>query len=354
MSKYYEPNKLLNMKDLNGRKPAIYICDGNRSSGKTTAFYKLAVDEFLQEGKKFCLFYRYKYELDDCAGKFFDVIKTIFFPNYEMTSKCGSGGMYHYLFIKQIDSEDDPICCGYAVAINLSDKLKKVGNVLCDTETILFDEFQLENGTYCPNEVKKFQSLYYTIARGGGLQSRDVRVIMIGNSTSLMNPYYVKFGIVQRLREDTRFLRGKGWVLEHNFNESASKAINESAFTSAFSDSDYVQYATNNRYLRDSNTFIETPTGKGRYMCTIKCEGHEYGLLEYRDDGFIYVSDKADGTFKFRIAVDLPDHSTNYVLLSHYDSYIANLRFLFDHGSVRFKNLKCKSAFMRLLNYSME
>ena len=124
MSKYYEPNKLLNMKDLNGRKPAIYICDGNRSSGKTTAFYKLAVDEFLQEGKKFCLFYRYKYELDDCAGKFFDVIKTIFFPNYEMTSKCGSGGMYHYLFIKQIDSEDEPICCGYAVAINLSDKLK--------------------------------------------------------------------------------------------------------------------------------------------------------------------------------------------------------------------------------------
>ena len=79
-----------------------------------------------------------------------------------------------------------------------------------------------------------------------------------------------------------------------------------------------------------------------------------YGLLEYREDGFLYVSDKADGTFKLRIAVDLPDHSTNYVLLSHYDSYIANLRFLFDHGSVRFKNLKCKSAFMRLLNYSMD
>ena len=119
MSKYYEPNKLLAMKDLNGRKPAIYICDGNRSSGKTTAFYKLVVDEFLQEGKKFCLLYRYKYELDDCAGKFFDVIQSIFFPTYEMTSKCGSGGMYHYLFIKQIDSEDEPICCGYAVAINL-------------------------------------------------------------------------------------------------------------------------------------------------------------------------------------------------------------------------------------------
>ena len=54
MSKYYEPNKLLNMKDLNGRKPAIYICDGNRSSGKTTAFYKLAVDEFLQIGRASC------------------------------------------------------------------------------------------------------------------------------------------------------------------------------------------------------------------------------------------------------------------------------------------------------------
>ena len=347
MPQYYDGTKLLSMQDMNGNKPEIYISTSNRSAGKTTYFNRLCVNRFLDKAEKFALLYRFNYELDDCADKFFKDISALFFPNMEMESKRRASGIYHELFL-------DSKSCGYAISLNSADQLKKYSHLFSDVCRILFDEFQLENGTYCPNEVKKFQSLYYTIARGGGLQSRDVRVIMIGNSTSLMNPYYVKFGIVQRLREDTRFLRGKGWVLEHNFNESASKAINESAFTSAFSDSDYVQYATNNRYLRDSNTFIETPTGKGRYMCTIKCEGHEYGLLEYREDGFIYVSDKADSTFKFRIAVDLPDHSTNYVLLSHYDSYIANLRFLFDHGSVRFKNLKCKSAFMRLLNYSME
>ena len=249
MSKYYEPTKLLSMKDLNGRKPAIYICDGNRSSGKTTAFYKLAVNEFLQEGKKFCLFYRYKYELEDCAGKFFDVIKTIFFPNYEMTSKCGSGGMYHYLFIKQIDSEDEPICCGYAVAINLSDKLKKVGNVLCDTETILFDEFQLESRKYLKNEILIFQSIYASIARGQGQQSRYVPVILVGNLIDMYNPYFEAFGISERLNINTNYMRGKGWVLAQGFNESSAKALSQSAVQRAFLNNDYDSVLTKKESL---------------------------------------------------------------------------------------------------------
>lgn len=349
---FYNPNKLLNMKDLNGKKPAIYIADGNRSSGKTTAFNKMVLDDFIENGNKFCVMYRCKYELNDSANKFFDTIKRLFYPDYTMTSKAGSEGLYQYLYLQKGDGE--PVNCGYAVAINLADKLKKVGNVLNDTETIIFDEFQLENGGYCSNEIRKFQSLYYTIARGNGKQSRYVRVIMIGNSTSIMNPYYVTFGVTDRLRNDTKFLRGNGWVLEHNFNEDASKAISESAFADAFSNSNYVSYATKNEYLRDSNTFIEQPTGKGVYLFTLKYSDHEYGVLEYRDSGFIYVSDKADSSFKKKIAIDLSDHSTNYVLLSHYDSYISQLRFLFDHGSVRFKNIKCKSVFLKLINYHVE
>lgn len=357
MTEYYKPDKLLNMKDLNGNTPAIFIADGNRSSGKTTAFNKLLLDEFLTNGKKFCILNRYKYELDDVANKFFNVIGNLFFPGYTMTETTGAGGLYKYLWLQNTeDPNTDPVNCGYAISLNSSDKLKKAGNVLCDVETIVFDEFQLESGEYCSNEVKKFQSLYYTIARGGGSQSRYVRVILIGNSTSLINPYYIAFGVTDRLRDDTKFLRGTGWVLEHNYNEGSAKAISGSAFASAFenSGSNYTEYATNNKYLKDSNAFIEKPKGAGRYLFTLKCGGHEYGVLEYTADGFIYVSDKADTTNPNRIAVDLEDHTTNYVLLSRYDSYISRLRYLFERSSIRFKNQRCKSAFLKMLNYHTE
>lgn len=100
---------------------------------------------------------------------------------------------------------------------------------------LLFDEFQSENNRYCSNELTKFISLRTSIARGKGEQTRYLPVIMLSNPVSLLNPYYVSFGISDRLQENTKFLRGNGFVLEQNFNESASQAFLSSSFNQAFS-----------------------------------------------------------------------------------------------------------------------
>ena len=44
LQKYYNGNKLLNLRDIDGNVPEIYLSVGNRSSGKTTYFNKLMVD----------------------------------------------------------------------------------------------------------------------------------------------------------------------------------------------------------------------------------------------------------------------------------------------------------------------
>ena len=78
---FYDGTKLLSLKDLNGKKPEIYICTTNRSAGKTTFFSRLFVKKFIEKGEKFGLIYRFNYELDDCADKFFKDINTLFFLN---------------------------------------------------------------------------------------------------------------------------------------------------------------------------------------------------------------------------------------------------------------------------------
>ena len=87
-SKYYDGTKLLSLNDIDGNRPEIYICTSNRSAGKTTWFNRYVVRRYLRGKGKFCLIYRYKYELQDCADKFFKEIGTLFFPAIHLRSKC--------------------------------------------------------------------------------------------------------------------------------------------------------------------------------------------------------------------------------------------------------------------------
>lgn len=121
-SVYYDGTKLLSLQDINGNKPEIYICTSNRTGGKTTYFSRLLVNHFLRGNGKFCLIYRFNYELSDCANKFFKNIGELFFPASKMTSVNCAKGLYHELFL-------DSVPCGYAIALNGADKIKTYSHV---------------------------------------------------------------------------------------------------------------------------------------------------------------------------------------------------------------------------------
>lgn len=99
---------------------------------------------------------------------------------------------------------------------------------------MFFDEFQSETNHYCNDEIRKFLSIHTSIARGNGEQIRYVPVYMCANPVSIINPYYVEMGISERLNDDTRFLRGDGFVLEQGYVESASEAQKQSGLIAHF------------------------------------------------------------------------------------------------------------------------
>lgn len=344
MGKYYDGTKLLSMLDLNGKKPEIYMCTTNRTGGKTTYFGRLCVNRFLDKGEKFGLIYRYNYELDDVADKFFKDLKGLFFPDKTMTAKKRAKGIFQELFINDKS-------CGYAIALNSSDSIKKYSHLFSDITRMLFDEFQSESNHYCSDEITKFLSVHTSIARGQGEQVRYVPVFMLANQVSIINPYYVAMGICNRLNSETKFLRGDGYVLEQGFIESASDSQKESGFNRAFKENSYVAYSSENVYLNDNYSFIEKPTGKSRYICTLKYKGNDFGVKEFAESGFIYCDDKPDSTFPMKITVTTDDHSINYVMLKKNDFFLSNLRYLFERGCFRFKDMRCKEAILNALSY---
>ena len=342
---FYDGVRLLSQKDINGNTPEIFMCTSNRSAGKTTYYNRWCVNKFKEKGEKFCLLYRYKYELSDCTDKFFKDIHTLFFPNDEMRSKSMAQGVYHNLYLNDKH-------CGYAIALNCADSIKKYSHLFSDTKRILMDEFQSETNNYCPDEVKKFRSIHTSLARGQGEQVRYLPVIMVSNPVTLLNPYYVSMGISSKLNNKTKFYKGKGFVLEQGFNESASVQQSQSGFNQAFEDDDYTEYLTQGIYLNDNKSFIEKPPmNNGRYLVTLRYCGKDYAIREYRDLGYLYCDDRPDRTFPHKLSVTTEDHQINYVMLKSNDMFVQNLRYFFEQGAFRFKDLGCKEAILKCISY---
>lgn len=341
---YYDGTKLLSLKDIDGNEPEIYLCTTNRSAGKTTYFSRLLVKRFLEQGKKFCLVYRYSYELADISDKFFKDIQSLFFPNHSMTSKPVGKGVFYRLLLNDIE-------CGYAVSLNSADSIKKYSHFLSDVSYMFMDEFQSESNHYCSNEITKFISMHKSIARGHGQQNRHVPIYMCSNAVSILNPYYIELGICERLKSDTRFLRGKGYVLEQGLVESAAKAQMDSAFSKAFARSKYIAYSTQNVYLNDSTAFIDKPEGVGRYLATLRYNSCDFAIREYVEQGIVYCDTRVDATHQHKISVTTDDHSVNYVMLKRCDLFLSQLRYFFEQGCFRFKDMRCKEAVLKALSY---
>lgn len=343
-TQYYDGTKLLSTKDINGKQPEIFICTSNRNAGKTTYFARLCVNRFLDKHEKFAILYRFNYELDNCADKFFKDIGSLFFKGKTMSSKRLASGIFHELYL-------DEECCGYAISLNSADQIKKYSHLFSDVKRIMFDEFQSETNHYCNNEVDKLISIHTSIARGQGEQVRYVPIYMIGNPVSIINPYYVELDISQRLRSNTKFLKGDGFVLEQGFIESASLAQKESGFNRAFKKNKYIGYATESIYLNDNLSFIEKPKGQGRYVLTIKYNNKQYALREYVSMGIIYCDDSVDVTYPTKLTVTTDDHQINYLMVNRSNPLILTLRYYFEKGCFRFKDLQCKERLLKTLSY---
>lgn len=341
---FYDGTKLLSLKDINGKKPEVFMCTSNRSAGKTTYFNRLVTNRFVKRGEKFALLYRFNYELDGCDEKFFKDIKELFFSEYDMTAAKKMKGIYQELYLNE-----EP--CGYAISINSADQLKRNSHLFSDIDNIVFDEFQSEQNHYCDKEVEKFISIHNSIARGHGKQSRYVPVYMISNPVTILNPYYVAMGISTRLQKDTRFLRGDGFVLEQGYNETASAALKSSAFNRAFGSSDYIAYSAEGVYLQDDLSFVDTPSGRGKYVATIRYAGIDYGVREYPELGIVFCDKSVDYQYPLKITVDTADHKLNYVMVSSNFILIQKLRYYFEHGCMRFKDLQAKEAILKALSF---
>lgn len=351
---YYNLQRIKAKKDIDNKEPSIYIIESNRSDGKTTAILLECMKGFKREGKQFGLIYRRQYELSDAHTIFETVFELMCMQNVEMTSTPCARGLFYELSLCDLDESGDVITkvtCGYAFGLHNVDSLKKYSPRFKKVWNLFLDEFQLEQGRYLPDEVGRLNSLYISIARGStkGSPMRDVKLYIAGNKVTMLNPYFMFFGIPKRIKQNTRFLRGKRWVCNFNYNRSAALAITESPFGQAMSDCEIMRYSTEDVYLFDSEVFIDKLTGNYKYFLTIHYKNKSYGVRQSANHQIIHVSKKVDPTCRQVYAFLNNDFKDDMYYIDKKSSVWKYLKEAYTRGMLRFDEMQTKDAFFDIL-----
>lgn len=336
---FYDGTKLLSMKDENGLLPEVYVSTSNRLAGKTTYFNRWRIKKFIKAKEKTMWVYRTQGELESVSEKIFKELNHLFFPTRTMTHKIKDGKKYADLFL-------DGRHMGYAVALNSADAIKNASQKFIDTGCMIMDEFQANK--YIPREVYKFNILHASVARGGGERIRRVPVVFIGNALSLLNPYYVSMGVSSRLTSNAKFIRGDGYVIEQNYNKSASDGLKGSGFHRALGSS--YDGAAEMVYTEGYAKTIKKFPGKGKYILGVLYEG-KYYCVRLGDDGICYMCKGYDPNNQHLLTISKEDVSSGLPTPKANKITMLFLRDSFHKGLFRFGGFEEREAAIALLSY---
>ena len=311
---------------------------GNRGGGKTFGGKKLVINRFKRKQQQFVWVRRYMTEIDTLSDFWADIRP--FFPDDELTQK----GQELY-----INGE----LAGYLIALSTSMQLKSVA--FPRVSTIIMDEFIIDKGriNYLRNEVHVFMELYETIAR----MRENVTAIFFGNAISRVNPYFDFFKVTPELYK--RYTKKNGICVEFYFNEKYIEKKESTKFGQLIKSTSYGEYNMRNKFLRDSDSFIEQRPASASYkMYQFIFDGERFSLWQdYKYQRYFIDRnyEKNFGEFRTFVSnpVDMVDSDKSMIMFKKNSAISKRLVMLIERGDLFFCDQSAKQKFYEklLTNY---
>lgn len=315
-----------------------------RSGGKSfDAKYK-SINRYKKDGRTTIWLRREKTELSkEFRSKFFQDIQ-FKYPLDEFTIKETEFGAVGYINGNE-----------FILFIALSVALKHKSIPFQTVWWVVFDEFITNPSVqrYLSGEVFRFMEFWHTVARPYTVLNADgsetqidpkTRAVFLGNSISIVNPYFIDFRVMPNKSKEFNVydkLIVWFWVgVKH------AEFMKTTSLGKSIANTDYGDYATDNKFLLDNDAWIIDKPSTARYVCGFTIEGYRIGCwIDYKQ-GLIYVNNQYDPTNSM-IVVTTQDHQPNLLMIQHFKRLHAykQLKLAFEHGHIRFNNHLAKQAF---------
>ena len=316
----------------------------NRGGGKTFNCTEWAVKDFLKTGKQTMWVRRYDTELYGPKGKpaildnnkFFDGIKKEgLFPGVELEVSGYEGKVNGEVAI-------------YFMPLSTSRQAKSVN--FPNVNKIIFDEFLVggdsSNG-YLKNEVEILLDLIETVDR----LRDEVRVVLLANSISIVNPYFHYFKI--KPRTDRRFTVYPEICVEIFKDAEFVEAKRKTRLGRLTAGTRYGDYAIENKWLLDNETFIEKKTPDAKFYVGLKYAGVMYGFWIDYDADRIFVNRQYDPSSYALYTLTKDDHEANLLLIKNIadTKRVERVVYAFRNGLLRFEDMQVKNQFYEFIGF---
>ena len=308
---------------------------GERGCGKSYGIKKYVLNKFKKKHRQFIYLRRYDTELRKSLkdDEFFkDISLDPIFKDDEFTVR----GDKFYM--------NDKVC-GYAIPLSKASIFKSVP--FPDVDTIIFDEFLIDNATYhyIPDEPEKLLDFIETVGR-----LRDIQVFCLGNSISIVNPYFDYFNISLPYNTDIKTFRQGLILINYIKNEVYRKVKKESKFGSLIKDTKYGEYAIENQFIKDNHNFIKKKDTKSKFFFNIIINNHTYGVWMDYTSNDMYISKSYNSKHPVTIAFNYKDHSENTIMIKSKSVFFQNLVKHYLNGNLYFDNMQIKSDVTTLIH----
>lgn len=222
-----------------------------------------------------------------------------------------------------------------------------------DVDTIIFDEFIIDKGTYryLPKEVNAFLNFYDTISR-----DRDIKVYFIANAITMTNPYFLYFNITLPTdNKPFKLFNNNLILLEYVNSMEFVEQRSKTRFGQLISQTDYGNFSLNNKFLLDNNDFIADKNRNCVFYFAFKYNNLIYGVWIDNKNGMLYISYDYDKNTQYIITTNMQDHNNNTILLKKLkDTKIWNIFCTsYKYCNMRFESINIKNQVYELIKSVM-
>ena len=342
-SDYYSLHRILT------RNAVWNFIIGARGLGKTFDAKRHVVRDFLKNGWQFIYLRRTAEELRQGAKEtwFADIAE--FFPEFEFRIN-GMKIEVHELTADKNDWQT----MGFFQALSQAGGKKSVP--FPKVRWIIYDEIFPDNMMFLRNEVTMFEEFYNTVDRW----TDRTRVLFLSNAVMQANPYFSAF------RVDTSEQRNRGAQFASYCNgficvELAdyggfSTKVSRSRFGEFLlkHDSDYANYAINNRFLDDGDQLLEPlPEGCGYSFTLDTEESGVFGVwsnFSREEETLIYrISRRVKNIQQRSYTLNYRNVDKDMIYLKKSDNILAALIRAYRTGRIRFDTRQVKADFLAVI-----
>lgn len=333
---FYDFNKLLSYNAL------LNFVIGERGVGKSFGAKKFVISDYLKNGNEFVYIRRYKTELDNAYEGFFDQLQNEgLFLDHTFRIAASKKKIDKFYCDKEV--------CGYGVPLSTANILKSAS--FPKVKTLIFDEFLIDNGTYhyLRNEVTQFLDIIETIAR-----LRDVRVLLLGNAITISNPYFDYFKLGLPYNSEFRTFKDGTILVNYIKNPVYREKKKATRFGALIDGTEYGEYAIDNAFLRDNDSFIAKRDKDARVYSTIVLKGSKYGIWQNWKSGFVYISKDFEPSNPCVFVFDINDHTENTIYTKARNStWFQPVLKAYKMGCLFFETQKIKNDFIAIIGRCM-